>query len=211
MLNSKKRFSSIKTPEELQSSLLHGSTFSDVANIEENGLNEFFNLLSCYGSDNSFTISIKKPRKKKASVDPEISSLRREKEKQERALQRLHDLYLYSSESMSEKDFIIRKEQITNQIEDINLRLGVSTRNAASTLTDEDFIKQASHLLIQKELQNKEYIYFKNLAQNVSPEILRTYMETILDTILVSDGKVVSITFRNGLTHKFIYKDLQPS
>ena len=126
-------------------------------------------------------------------------------------MQRLHDLYLYSSESMSEKDFIIRKEQITNQIEDINLRLGVSTRNAASTLTDEDFIKQASHLLIQKELQNKEYIYFKNLAQNVSPEILRTYMETILDTILVSDGKVVSITFRNGLTHKFIYKDLQPS
>lgn len=211
MLNSKKRFSSIKTPDELQYSLLHGSTFSDVVKIEENGLNEFFNLLSCYGSDSSFTITIKKPRKKKASVDPEISSLRREKEKQERALQRLHDLYLYSSESMSEKDFIIRKEQITKQIEDINLRLGVSTRNAASTLTDEDFIKQASHLLIQKELQNKEYIYFKNLAQNVSPEILRTYIETILDTILILDGKVVSITFRNGLTHKFIYKDLQPS
>lgn len=206
MLNAKKTFSKIHTPEELEGRLLYGSTFSDVSHVEQDGLNDFFNLLSRYGSDNSFVFSIKKPRKKRASVNPELSALRKEKEKQERAMQRLQDLYLYSDNAISEKDFILRKADISKRLDDINAQLGMITRNSDSILSDEDFIKQASHLLIQKELQNKEYIYFKNLAANVSPEILKTYMDTILDSVYMVDGRVSSIVFKNGLTHKFIYQ-----
>ena len=208
MLNAKKSFSKIHTPEELESALLHGNTFSDVSHIEADGLNDFFNLLSRYGSDSSFVFSIKNPRKKKAAVNPELNTLRKEKEKQERALQRLQDLYLYSENALSEKDFIIRKSEISKRLEDINAQLGMMTRNSDSVLSDEDFIRQASHLLIQKELQGKNYIYFKNLAANVSPEILKTYMDTILDSVFMVDGRVSSIVFKNGLTHKFSYKDM---
>lgn len=206
MLNAKKSFSTINTPEELQKSLLYGSTFSDIDHIESDGLHDFFNLLSRYGSDNSFVFTIKKPRKKKAAVNPELDALRKEKEKQERALHRLQDLYLYSDNAMSEKDFILRKMEISKRLDDINSQLGMITRNSDSILSDEDFIKQASHLLIQKELQGKQYIYFKNLASNISPEILKTYMETILDSVYTTDGKITTIVFKNGLSHKFIYK-----
>lgn len=206
MLNAKKIFSKISTPEELEKRLLHGSTFSDVSHVEQDGLNDFFNLLSRYGSDSSFVFAIKKPRKKKAAVSPELTVLRREKEKQERALQRLQDLYLYSDNAMSEKDFILKKTNITKRLDDINAQLGMITRSADSVLSDEEFIRQASHLLIQKELQNKEYIYFKNLAANVSPEILKTYMDTLLDSVYIVDGRVSSIVFKNGLTHRFEYK-----
>lgn len=206
MLNAKKTFSKIHTPEDLEKRLLHGSTFSAVSHIEQDGLNDFFNLLSRYGSDNSFVFTIKKPRKKRAAVNPELNALRKEKEKQERAMQRLQDLYLYSDNAISEKDFILRKADISKRLDDINAQLGMITRNSDSVLSDEDFIKQASHLLIQKELQNKEYIYFKNLAANVSPEILKTYMDTILDSVYMVDGHVSSIVFKNGLTHKFIYQ-----
>ena len=68
MLNAKKTFSRIKTPEDLQKALLHGSTFSGVDYIEPDGLNDFFNLLSRYGSDNSFVFSIKKPQIGRAHV-----------------------------------------------------------------------------------------------------------------------------------------------
>ena len=207
MLNAKKSFSSIPSPDDLRKALLHGSTFSDVLGIEENGLHDFFNLLSRYGSDNSYVFAVKKPRKKKASVNPELDSLRKEKEKQERALQRLQDLYLYSDNAMSEKDFILRKLEITNRLDEINSQLGMMTRSSESVLSDEDFIKQASHLLIQKELQERNYIYFKNLAKTVSPEILKIYMSTILDSVYVVDGHVSSIVFKNGLSHKFIYDD----
>ncbi len=103
MLNAKSTFSKISSPDELQQYLLKGSTFSGISCIEENGLNEFFNLLSRYGSDKSFVFTIKNPRKKKASISPELAALRKEKEKLERALQRLQDLYLYSEKAMSEK------------------------------------------------------------------------------------------------------------
>ncbi len=38
-----------------------------------------------------------------------IKQLRKEKERQERAMQRLQELYLYSESAMLEEDFIIRK------------------------------------------------------------------------------------------------------
>lgn len=206
MLNAKKSFSGINTPNELQAALLTGSTFSDISSIEEDGLHEFFNLLSRYGSDNSFVFAIRKPRKKKASVTPELAALRKEKEKQERAMQRLQDLYLYSEKSMSEKDFILRKSEISDHLKSINAQLGLINQNPDSLLSDEEFIKQASHLLIQKELKGKKYIYYKNLATSVDPEILKTYMDTILDSVYLVDGHISSIVFKNGLAHKFIYK-----
>ena len=206
MLNAKSGFSKIRNPEALEKKLLFGSTFADVEHVEENGLNEFYNLLSRYGSDDSYTFAIRKPRKKRAVVDPEIEKLRREKEKHERALKRLQNLFLYSDFLISEKEFIIKKSEITKNLEDVNSMLGMVSRGADSVLTDEEFVKQASHLLISKELSDRQYIYFKKLAQSVSPEILKTYMETILDSIMVIDGRISSIVFRNGLTHKFIYK-----
>lgn len=207
MLNAKTSFSWINSPEDLEERLLFGNTFANVDHIDQSGLNEFYNLLSRYGSDSSYSFSVRKPKKEKAAVDPEVEVLRREKEKQERALKRLMDLYLYSDNSISEKDFILRKSEITDKLEEINSKLGMVARSVESTLSDEEFIKQASHLLISKELSGRQYIYFKKLAQNVSPEILKTYMDTILDSVTLIDGRVASITFKNGLTHKFTYRE----
>ena len=207
MLNAKTSFSWINSPEDLEERLLFGNTFANVDHIDQSGLNEFYNLLSRYGSDSSYSFSVRKPKKEKAAVDPEVEALRREKEKQERALKRLMDLYLYSDNSISEKDFILRKSEITDKLEEINSKLGMVARSVESTLSDEEFIKQASHLLISKELSGRQYIYFKKLAQNVSPEILKTYMDTILDSVTLIDGRVASITFKNGLTHKFTYRE----
>lgn len=205
MLYAKKTFSLIDNPGELERVLLHGNTFSGIEHVDQNGLNEFYNLLSRYGSDDSYTFAVRKPRKKKAAVDPEVEALRKEKEKQERALKRLQDLYLYSDASMSEKDFIIRKGEITKRLQDINAMLGMVSRGADSALSDEDFVRQASHLLISRQLSDRQYIYYKNLAQTVSPEILKVYMETILDSVQIADSRITKIVFKNGMVHKFLY------
>lgn len=117
----------IKTPEELERSLLSGSTFQNIDHIEPDGLHDFFNLLSRYGSDDSYTFSIQKPKVKRAAVDPEIEALRKGKETQERALKRPQELYLYSDHAMSEKDFLLRKTEITNRLQGINKTLGDDT------------------------------------------------------------------------------------
>ncbi len=206
MLNAKKSFSEIESPEALEKRLLYGRTFSDVDHVEPDGLNDFYNLLSRYRSDNSYIFAAKSPHKKKAAVDPEIGTLRKEKEKQERALRRLQDLYLYSDSSMSEKDFIIRKAEIASKIEAVNRELGMMPSSADTTLSDEDFIKQASHLLIASELQDKTYINYKSLASSVAPDILKSYISTIIDSLRTVDGHISCIIFKNGLIHKFVYK-----
>lgn len=211
MLNAKTSFSSIKTPEELQKRLLRGSTFRAVAAIDSNGLNDFFNLLARYKSDSSYTLSFGRSQKKQADVDPQVDALRKERDKQERALKRLQDLYLYSEDSFSEKDFIVKKQEITSRLDEINKQLGMVTESGSSTLSDEDFIKQASHLLISSYLQNREYIYFENLVLDVSPEVLQEYLATIIDSVITLDGRVTSITFKNGLTHKFEYQKIRPN
>ncbi|MDE6738971.1 MAG: recombinase family protein, partial [Lachnospiraceae bacterium] len=90
--------------------------------------------------------------------------------------------------------------------DDVNAKLGLVSRGSESSLSDEDFIRQASHLLISRQLSERKYIYFKEFAKSVSPKILKTYLDTILDSVIIADGRVKSIVFRNGLTHKFIYK-----
>ena len=79
------------------------------------------------------------------------------------------------------------------------------TNTAEDSLSDEEFIRQASHFLIQEELKNRKYIYYRSLASNVSPEVLKTYMNTILDSVYVSNNKITEIIFKNGLSHKFLY------
>jgi len=205
MINAKKSFSGISSPEELQSRLLRGSTFAGISCIEGDGLNELFNLLSRYGSDGSYTFAVRKP-KKKAAVNPEVEALRREKEKQERALRRLQELYLYSDSAITEKDFIIRKKEITARIDEVSHQLGLISRGENSTLSDEDFIRLASHLLIVNKLKDKEYVYYRGLASNTSPEVLKEFIHGIVDSIYLTDGHVSRLVFKNGLTHNFIWK-----
>lgn len=47
--------------------------------------------------------------------------------------------------------------------------------------------------------------YIQNYIQDV-PETLRSFVISMVDNITVYDGKVNSIVFRNGLTHKFVFK-----
>lgn len=199
IINAKKEFSTIPDIDSFRKKLLHGQMFKDVISVE--GLNELYSLLSQFKSDNSF-ILLNKPRRK-IEVDSEIAALKKERSKHERALSRLQDLYLYSD--ISEKDYIIQRTDILSKIDVINKKLGLK-QSEDTTISDEEFIKKASHLLINSRLQNREYIYYKNLAASVSPDILQEYVRSIIDNIQLTDGHVTGITFKNGITNLFKYK-----
>lgn len=206
MLNAKKSFSKISSLGELQRVLLRGLTFSKIKSIESCGLKDYYNLLSNYDSDDSFIFSVKASGKKVKILNPEIATLRSEQDRLKRALKRLQDLYLYSDSAISESEYIIRRSEILSNLEEISKKLGMMNTRAEDTINDEDFIKLASHLLISKYLKDRKFIIYEELAQNVSTDVLKQYMNTILDSVHVINGKVLSITFRNGLTHRFIYK-----
>ena len=206
MMHAKDRFSSIHNVSDLEAALLHGGPFQDVDHIGKDGLESYFHMLSTTPIDGK---RYRKP-KKVNTIDPELKKLRAEKRKTERAIDRLMNLYLYSENPISEKDFIIRKQGLEDYLKEINESLGMIDRgNGIETISDENFIKRASYFIMSKELAGKDYIYFKKLAMDMDPEILQGFFHEIIDSIIMDGSNVKEIIFRNGLSNTFHYKDIE--
>lgn len=204
MLNAQRDFSSISSPLELQAHLLTGDTFRDIKSIETDGLNDLYNVLASgkvkgdiYGKD----VKVKKQPK----ADSELSKLRSEKQKLERALERLTNLYLYSEEAMSESEFIIQKTRLQEKLDEISDQIGFASSDAwQQSISDEVFVQRASSFIISQRLTDRKYISYKRLALSVDKEVLKSFVLSILDSVIVTDGMVQTIVFKNGLSHTFV-------
>lgn len=205
ILHAWKVISEIPSPAALEKLLLRGGNFRNVSHIENDGLCDLYLVLSSCNSDDSYSVPFDSGSHC-AGPGPEVDALKKEINKQERALQRLQDLYLYSDDAISEDVYISRRKEILSVLEDKRKKLSDLTASDDSPLLSTDeFIEKASHFLITRSLLNKEYIYYKNLENSVSGSVLHEYMEGILSRVDAFSGQVHSITFRNGVTNRFIY------
>ena len=103
MLNTQKNFQLIRSTDDLQRSLLYGKVFDDVDHIDPDSLADMFNVLSSNLPQNVKSCLKKSARKK---ANPELSKLRREMQKLDRAMDRLKRIYMYSEDSMSEQEYL---------------------------------------------------------------------------------------------------------
>lgn len=210
MLNAQREFKNIHTPEQLQDRLLFGDAFRNVVSIDADGLNSFFNLLSSgnisgaiYGKD----VAVSKP--KTAKVDPELVRLRKEKKRLERALDRLLNTYIMSERPISENEYVRKRTDLETLLSDVNDKLGIAqSEEAQMALTDSEFLTKASQFIIGQKLSNRQYINYKRLAQSVDANVLKTFVISIVDNIVIYNGKVKTIVFRNGLAATFEYSTI---
>ena len=207
MLNAQRDFDKIHSPEELQAALLCGDCFSYIESIEADGLNDLYNVLTIGGiSGEVFGKSVKVKEKPKA--DSELGNLRAEKQRLERALDRLTQLYLYADDAMSEREYIIQKTKLTESLDEITEQIGFASSDAwQQSVTDEVFIQRASEFIIAQKLTDRNYVCYKRLAMTVDNEVLKSFVSSILDSITVFDGMVRTIVFRNGLSHTFVFRE----
>ena len=205
IMNAQKEFPVIRSVEELERRLLCGSTFSEVAGIDRDGLETLWDMLSKFQPSDSVLSSKHKPRQK---MDPELKRLRKEKQKQERALERLNHIYLYGDSDMSDREYIVRKQSITDALAEVNEAIGLTQQEPwATSLSDEDFLAAASSFILTAKMQDRKYIYFTALAEETDPAVVKSFFRSILDSVYIRAGKVETIIFRNGLVHKFAYND----
>ena len=205
MLNVQKNFADIHSPEELQAALLIGNTFSYIDHIDEDGLNDLFNMLS--SGKIKGTVFGKSAKLKKKKVVSELSKLRNEKQKIERALDRLTKLYLYAEDAMPESEFIIQKSKLTEALDEVNEQIGFSnTDEWNQSVSDEEFVRRASEFIIAQKLTDRNYVSYKRLATSVDTAVIKTFVQGIIDSIIMDAGQVKQIIFKNGLSHTFIFK-----
>ena len=206
MLNAQSAFSPSWSPADLEHALLLGDTFSYISSIGSDGLNDMYNMLSSgkitdkiYGKGTSVCI-------KHEHKESELTHLRAEKQKIERAIERLTSLYLYSEASMSESEFVIQKSTLTNKLDEINAAIGFTNADDwEQSVSDDIFIQRASEFLIAQKLSGRKYINYKRLAMSVDHTVLQTFLRSIIDSIVIDCGYIKQIIFKNGLTHIFIF------
>lgn len=205
MLNAQKRADEIDAIEDLQKSLLIGQTFSYIDSIEPDGLSDMLNLIKS-GSINRNVYGKDAPDQTEES-ETELASLLRHKQQIERALDRLTNLYLYSEDSMTETEFILKKTELTEQLDDIREHIGfINSGSWEQTVSDEIFIQRASEFIISQRMTDRQYVNFSRLSESVDRQVLKSFVDSIVDSIIIEHGKIRQVVFKNGLTMKFRLK-----
>ena len=204
VINAQKGFEKISSPADLESRLLRGDAFRDVAKIDSASVAALYEMLSSFSPADS--VLLKKPTVKK-DLDPELRKLRADKRKTERALARLDHIYLYSNKQMSDKEYLVKKNDLMTDLKELDKSIGLLTSESwAQSLSDDDFLEQASSFIISQRLQEREYIYFQGLAESTDPAVLRAFFVSIIDSVRMINGLVETLTFKNGISHTFTYK-----
>lgn len=207
VINIQKTIAKNTTLSQFSQALLKGTMFSDILEIEANCLTEFFHLVKS-GNRVTFFQEIQERSFDDDDVTIARDSLLTEKTKQERAEKRLTTAYLYADDTMSEKEYLAQKKEISEAISNIEKELtqfAIEETNDYD-LSDEDFINQATLFLLQQQLQEEDHIDFKEFIKAADPQVIRNFAEAIVEKFFVDDGKIVGITFKNGLSLRFIYK-----
>lgn len=192
----------------LQKKLLRGSPFSNISAIGQDGLQQLYDLLVSGISGLEYKPAVAFSKSSESISEREVLEAR--KLKHENALSRLHSLYLYGDGSMSEKDFVIEKQRISNSIDEINKKLLLlNDSNAYGPLADDEFIEKASYFIMVSKLLDDSFVDYEKYIRQIDPSIPRSFIRTVIDRISVANGIVTSITFKNGMTHTFFYGKTQ--
>lgn len=186
--------------EKLEKFLLTGDNFKDIFAIE--GIEEVYNSIY-YSSSNSYVPKGK--TKDDNIIDFNFESLKKELEKYQKALIKLEDLYLYDDSDLSTKDYLIKKNKIKDKINSINKKLDVSSSKITPSNYNINFLLDASTLELSNAL-NAGNIKIKEFILNIGREILKDFIGSLIDHIVVENRKVYLIQFKNNLIVKFIYK-----
>ncbi len=208
MTRAQKNFDKITTPDQLERELLRGDDFLNIVGIERQGLNEMFAALSsgAAGGGRYFPEILEADGGGQADgVEYEI--LKAEKEKAQRAADRLMELYLFDPESMTAEEMSARRKEIQKNIHDIQEKIDALDAPAGPDAADLSFIRKASAFLISQKIMSRKHIDYIDLALQIDNEILKDFFAQIIDHITVKDGRIQEITFANGLTHRFIYRN----
>lgn len=186
--------------KKIEKVLLTGEEFSGIAGIVAEDLEEIINIVL------NRATSIAGEKKNKDILDQTESEFFKQEKKLLRALERLEDLYLFSDESMSEKDYLLRKQDLDSKLRRLREEFKSEYKEKKKVYSgDLDFIKKSTEYLLLENILS-EKVSFRDMVMVVDKNIIKAYVDTIIKEIIADDGKILSIEFTNGMVHRFIYK-----
>ena len=199
MIKISKTKKKINSYEALEKELLKGSCFKDIVGIEE--IEDIYNSIF-HSKSNTFAPN-KKVDSGSQTINIDLNKLESELKKYQRALERLEDLYLFEDNDMSEKDYFLKKNKITDKIKELNKKINETQFIDKSVYNLKFFLDVTTLELSNKLLEGN--INIKELIQSVGRELIKDFINILIDKIIVQDRRVLCLKFKNGLIVTFIY------
>lgn len=211
MLKAYKSFGDTTKPATLEKKLIRGEALNGVVGIEHEGLMQTYEAFR-HGSNVTeiFTLKTGVDDQELSDGSDEKNLLENNKRRIERALNRLKALYMYSDSDMSETEYSVERKKLLDELERINSRLKhLEELGSRSMLGSDDWMEQASYFVLTQELMSKRSISYETLLRAVDSKIIKNFVNSTVQNFCILDGKIASITFKSGISHKFLYEDQQ--
>lgn len=205
IIRAAKSYNGLSNTELLSKRLLRGDIFANVEGIDEQALSD--TLIAFERAGNSEY----RPQFALSGLDDTITesdTLKSRKRRIENALSRLNALYLYDDEAMPEKDFVMQRRELSNQLDEVNARLEeIQAQSSYTPDTTSSYTLKVGYFIMFERLVQDSYIDYEKYIRAVDPSVTKNFLLSVIDHIDAGDGRVDSITFKNGITHHFTYKD----
>lgn len=194
--------------KDIEHLLLQGDALQEVQSISPAALTEMRHTLIENGIDTFEYIPPKEHAEGNSddSQAKKYNSLQAEITKRKRALERLEELYLYSDDSMPQKNYLLKRRTLSTEIDKFTQESNLLQKGSIfmTSISDEQFLDKATHLLFNKAI-NTGNIDFQELAMNSGNKILKDFINTVIKNIVVLDGHITQIEFINASIHSFRY------
>ena len=204
ILSAKEKVVERTSVEVLERRLLSGPALCEVSHIQRDGLRQLLDTMKSGFSGLEY--APKFSGNEQGDASSEIVSLTDQRRRKEIALRRLKSLFLYGDDDIPEKDFIIERKQLIDDINAIDARLTeLNVDNANSTVLDDTFAEKASYFIMVDQLLKGDCSDPVDYIRNIDLSVVKSFLQTIIRKIIIANGKVLSIQFRNGTSLEFVY------
>lgn len=206
LIKARRSFGRTTSIETFQKKLLRGEMFSDVECIERPGLEELYNLIKSGKTEVPFS-PVGSASVQSGQVE-ERALILSEKRRRERALKRLMSAYLYDETAMPEREFVVERKRLQDSIIEIDERIAALDKSISNSfdLTDEEFMERASYFIVSQQLMDRRFVNYEAFIRAADPKIVREFVTSVIQNFCILDGKITTITFKNGIEHKFVYR-----
>lgn len=205
IIRAAKSYDGSSSTDDLSKKLLRGEAFSMVESINQDALASLMDAFASAGDADEY-----RPQLALSGSDgtiTEFDTLRSKKQRIENAISRLNTLYLYDENAMPEKDFVMQRSDLSNQLEQVNARLEeIRSRDEQGQDLSDKFILKASYYIMADKLIEDSYIDYEKYIRSIDHAVPKSFLSSVIDHIDADDGRVAAITFKNGIEHRFTYK-----
>lgn len=137
--------------------------------------------------------------------------LEKEQQRLERAMQRLKTLYLYSDDAMPEKEYIRENSSLSQLLANVTARIAeldaIAGEQETLSVSDGDFMQQASYLIITEELLSGRFVNYDKVIRILDRRVVKDFINSCIKNFCIFDGKIIKLTLQNGIIVQFLYGD----